>query len=86
MSLSELTVFFWDLKKPWRGDVDVFGEFVDAALEHLGVLLTKTSEGVFCAAQGDSTIEGECGHISLEGKRKLDQMIGANAEVFYSKL
>ena len=81
MSLSKLTFILRDLKKPWRGDVDVFGEFVDAALEHLGVLLPKIIEGVLCAFQGDSTIEGECGHISLEGKRKFDQMIGADAEV-----
>ena len=84
MSLSKLTFILRDLKKPWRGDVDVFGEFVDAALEHLGVLFTKTIEGIFRAAQGDSTIEGKCGHISVEGKRKLDQLIGANAEVFDS--
>ena len=84
MSLSKLTFILRDLKKPWRGDVDVFGEFVDAALEHLGVLLTKTSEGVFCAFQGDRTIKGECGLIRFEGKRKLDQLIRANAEVFDS--
>ena len=84
MSLSKLTFILRDLKKPWRGDVDVFGEFVDAALEHLRVLFPKTIEGILRAAQGDSTIEGECWLIRFEGKRKFDQLIGANAEAFDS--
>ena len=41
MSLSKLTMMFRDLKIPWRGDVDVFAEFVDAAWEHLGVAVPK---------------------------------------------